>query len=100
MEEGTTVERLILRAIEDKLTLEIEYKKNSFERSTRTISEISISDEFGLGYISAYCHTKNERRTFKISRILDARIVTNKNSLPYEFNPNKPIFNLSGEVFQ
>ena len=59
MEKG--IAQLINRAIEDKLTLEIDYAKNSFEKSTRIISDITRSSEFGVGYISAYCHLKNEQ---------------------------------------
>lgn len=105
MEEGVTIEQIIRRAIEDGLTLEIEYAKNSFEKSTRVISDVSVSDEYGLGYISAYCHMREEQRTFKISRIADARIVpssskrTAKQLYNYEFDASKPIFNLYGEEY-
>lgn len=103
MEEGITIEQLINRAIEDNLTLEIEYAKSSYEKSSRIISDISMSSEFGIGYISAYCHMRNEQRTFKIVRILDARIVPSKQrpeqSFNYDFDPSKPIFNLYGEKF-
>lgn len=37
--------------------------------SIRTISNIKYSDEFGNDYIDCYCHKRQERRTFKISRI-------------------------------
>ena len=103
MEEGITIEQLIKRAIEDGLTLEIDYAKNSLEKSSRVISYIKTSQEYGFGYISAFCHMKKEERTFKISRIVDARIVTNPNrrtikpQFNYEFDASKPIFNLYGE---
>lgn len=105
MEEGVTIKQIIQRAIEDGLTLEIEYVKNGFEKSSRVISDISISDEYGLGYISAYCHMREEQRTFKISRIVDARIVpssskrTSKQLYNYEFDASKPIFNLYGKEY-
>ena len=105
MEEGITIEQLIKRAIEDGLTLQIDYAKNSFEKSSRVISNIKISQEYGSGYISAYCHSRNEERTFKLSRIVDAQIVRNpmreakKQLLDYEFDPTKPIFNLYGERY-
>ena len=98
MEEGVTIEQIIKRAIEDKLTLEIDYAKNSYdsnEKSSRVISGVSISPEYGVGYISAYCHKRNEKRTFKISRIVDAKIVP-KN---YEFDASKPIFKFYGEEY-
>lgn len=105
MEEGITIEQLIRRAIDDDLTVEIEYAKNSFEKSSRVISDISVSDEYGIEYISAYCHMRKERRTFKISRIMDTRIVPRadkriaKKSHNYEFDESKTIFNLYGEEY-
>lgn len=105
MEEGVTIHKLIQRAIEDNLTLEIEYAKSDYDKSTRTISDVAISDEYGAGYISAYCHMRQEQRTFKMSRIVDARIVSSsikkaaKQLYNYDFDASKPIFNLYGEKF-
>ena len=105
MEEGVSIEQLIRRAIEDGLTLEIDYAKNSYEKSSRVISNITLSTEYGIGYISAYCHMRGEDRTFKISRIIDARILPSsgkrnaKQMFNYDFDPSKPIFNLYGEVY-
>lgn len=105
MEESVTIEQIIKRAIEDNLTLEIEYAKNSYEKSSRIISDVKLSAEYGAGYISAYCHMREEERTFKISRIVDARIVPNPNrrtikpQFNYEFDASKPIFNLYGEEY-
>lgn len=105
MEEGVTIHKLIQRAIEDNLTLEIEYENNNYEKSTRTISDIQISTKFGVSHISAYCHLREEERTFKISRIVDARIVPSsakraeKQLYNYDFDASKPIFNLYGEKF-
>lgn len=105
MEEGITIDAIIRRAIEDKLTLEIEYAKSDYDKSWRTISEVTISDEYGVGYISAFCHMRQDNRTFKISRIVDARIVSNsskrtsKQLCNYEFDASKPIFNLYGEEY-
>lgn len=105
MEEGVTIEQIIRRAINEGLTIEIEYAKNSLEKSSRVISDISVSDEYGSGYISAYCHVRKEQRTFKVSRIVDVRIVqssdkrTTKQLYNYEYDASKPIFNLYGEVY-
>ena len=105
MEEEISIYDLISRAIDDGLALEITYVKNSYDKSVRVISDISISDDYGPGYISAFCHKRNEERTFKISRILDAHIVSMmaeeyiEPKENYEFNPNKPIFKLYGESY-
>ncbi|MDE6560734.1 MAG: WYL domain-containing protein [Muribaculaceae bacterium] len=105
MEEGVTIKQLIVLAAYKKLTLEIDYVKGDNEKSTRIISNISLSSEYGIEYISAFCHLKNEQRTFKISRIVDAHIVPSgsermvRQSCNYEFDANKPIFNLYGDIY-
>ena len=73
MEEGVTIEQIIRRAIEDGLTLEIEYAKNSFEKSTRVISDARLGPN-------------SSKRT-------------SKQLCNYEFDASKPIFNLYGEKF-
>lgn len=90
MDTDLTIHQILGRAIQDNLTLEIVYAKNDYERSSRVISNISTSKEYGIDYISAYCHTRKKERTFKISRISSAKIVP---------NPNKPIFNLYEEIY-
>ncbi len=70
----TAIEKLIKKAIDDGLSLTIEYSSYSHENSRRVISEIKNSAEYGKGYIEAFCHLRNERRTFKISRIVNATI--------------------------
>lgn len=105
MQEEATIELMIQRAIEDGLTLEIEYAKNNYEKSKRVISDVSISEEYGDGYISAFCHLRQENRTFKISRIIEARIIpcpTQKRESQvynYVFDASKPIFNLYGNKY-
>lgn len=64
-----TISEYIAEAIKSGKTAKIKYVKYSGEISERTISDIKPSEEFGEGYISAFCHLRNETRTFKISRI-------------------------------
>ena len=64
-----TISKYIAEAIKSGKTVKIKYVKYSGEISERTISDIKPSEEFGEGYISAFCHLRNETRTFKISRI-------------------------------
>lgn len=105
MEEGVTIQHLIKRSIEDNLSLEIDYQNSDYEISTRIISDIHTSKKFRGDYIDAYCHLRDEERTFKLSRIIDARIVSNlekrvAKQLPnYEFDASKPIFSLYGEEY-
>ena len=54
-----TISEYIAEAIKSGKTVKIKYVKNSGEISERTISDIGPSDEFGEGYISAFCHLRN-----------------------------------------
>lgn len=72
------IKRIIEDAILNNKTITIKYQKYGGEYSERTISNIQTSDEFGEGYIKAYCHLRHEERTFKISRIIS--VSKNSNS--------------------
>ena len=66
-----TIEEYVKKAIRENKSITIKYKKYDGTITTRRISDIEESDEFGAGYIRAYCHLRGEERTFKISRILE-----------------------------
>ncbi len=59
------------KAIKENKTITIKYKKYDGTVSSRTLSDLDYSDEYGSGYIQAYCHLRQENRTFKISRIME-----------------------------
>ena len=63
-------------AIKQDKAVTIKYIKYGGEYSTRQISNIQYSDEFGPDYIKAFCHLRNENRTFRISRIISIDGVT------------------------
>lgn len=64
-----TIREYIDKAIYSGNKVTIKYVKFDGSLSTRTISELEYSDEFGDDYITAFCHMRHEQRTFKISRI-------------------------------
>lgn len=64
-------------AIKTGKSLTIKYIKSNGEYSVRTISNIQYTYEYGDGYIHAFCHKRQENRTFKISRILSVDDITN-----------------------
>ena len=99
MEKGTSIKQIVVLAILKKQTLKIDYVNNKNEVSTRTISNIALSNDYGSEYIKAFCHLKNEERTFKICNILKAKVVEAVDPLKYEFDASKPIFNLYGEKY-
>lgn len=63
------IEEYIRDAIKANKTVHVKYTKYDGTTSVRTVSDIKYSDEFGNDYIDCYCHKRQERRTFKISRI-------------------------------
>lgn len=81
------IKKIIDEAIRNGRTITIKYQKYGGEYSERTISNIQPSEEFGEGYIKAYCHLRHEDRTFKISRIISATQVSIRSSYTkYENN--------------
>jgi superfamily I DNA and/or RNA helicase len=74
------INSVIKFAIDNNKNLKIEYSNSDKISSERVISNIQISNEFEDNgflnqHIKAYCHKRNEDRTFKISRIIRAEIV-------------------------
>lgn len=80
-------------AIRTGKTITIKYSKYDGEQSVRQISNIQYSDEFGENYIEAFCHKRQENRTFKISRILSiediADIPLSSSSVEFKDKPTQ-----------
>ena len=68
-------QEILRQVISKKQTIEIHYINNEKIVSIRKLSDVKYSQEYGLDYIKAYCHTRKEYRTFKISRIKQIRII-------------------------
>lgn len=64
-----SIKEYIDKAIREGRDITIGYQKYDGTLSKRTISNVQYSNEFGDGYISGFCHLRQEDRTFKISRI-------------------------------
>ena len=64
-----SIETYIDNAIQEGKSITIKYIKYNGEISTRTLSDLQYSDEYGDGYIVGFCSLRHEMRTFKISRI-------------------------------
>ena len=76
------IEDIIKQAsVEDKKVF-IHYRKGNGELSERVIGSIIPSEEYGDGYIEAFCYKRNEKRTFKIDRIDDAKIIDESDFVP------------------
>ena len=61
----------IQKAIDTGATIEITYINNSGIESVRKLSDITYSSVWGTGFshITAFCHTRQEQRTFRIDSI-------------------------------
>ena len=76
------IEDIIKQAsVEDKKVF-IHYQKGNGEISDRVIGSIVPSGEYGYGYIEAFCYKQNDKRTFKLDRIMDAKIIDENDFMP------------------
>lgn len=106
----------IHKAIVSGSTINISYIKNDGTYSNRRLSDIEYSDEYGDSHIRAFCHMRNEYRTFKISRINSIEFLSESksdNNIPQEelqfkeinsntkyiFNSKKKVYPLYGEDY-
>ena len=76
------VEEVLRQASAEDQKVFIHYRKGSGELSERVIGAIIKSEKYGEGYIDAFCYKENDQRTFRIDRILDARIVDEQDFVP------------------
>lgn len=72
----STKREIIKKVVNSNTKVKIEYEKYNGETSTRILSNVEISNEFGeFGFqndhIKAFCHLRNENRNFKIDRIIN-----------------------------
>lgn len=77
------VERNVTKAFNDRLTLEMEYF--SMERAEFNKRKVDIYAK-NSKYIVGYCHSRDDIRKFRISRIGKAKITPNKYTIPINFN--------------
>jgi predicted DNA-binding transcriptional regulator YafY len=82
------------KAVNENLCLEIDYISRSGEHSKRVIDPQVLIFKQNVWYVYAFCHTKQDWRTFKIGRIRQAsftgrkfeKVSINKDSIPLNFN--------------
>lgn len=70
-----SIRDVIAKAIKNKNSLDIKYRKFDGTFSSRTISDISYNNDFeeeGFynDHIKGFCSLRKEERTFKIDRII------------------------------
>ena len=76
------IEEIIKQASVEDRKVFIHYRKENGDLSERVIGSIIPSEKYGDGYIEAFCYKQNDKRTFRIDRILDARIVDEQDFVP------------------
>lgn len=82
--EGQTIEQILREAFNKRLTIEIEYSSSSSDIGKSNRRQIDIYD-FDLGKIVAYCHLREDLRSFNIRRILQVRLTENRYKIPEDF---------------
>lgn len=88
-------------AIQNGNAIEIDYQKFDGTITHRILSELEYSKEMNSdSYIEAYCHLRNERRIFKISRIYNLKILDFNNGKIVKQKEVKPSFDYSKSIFK
>lgn len=77
-DDAKSVISVIEEAIENEVTVNIVYVDKNGNRTEREIEPHVIILKQGVWYIYAYCRTRKEFRTFKVSRIIYATHTTQK----------------------
>lgn len=87
------IEKILAQASAENKKVFIHYKKGNGDISERIIGSILPSEEYGEGYIEAFCYKQNDKRTFRIDRILNARIIDEQDFVPTKLGP-APLINI------
>ena len=81
-------------SVSNNSRIEISYKSYNKKKSIRQLSNIEYSNEYqkhhrnSYDYISAYCHLRNDQRTFKLNRIEKVRFIGNSRISDWVTNPS------------
>ncbi|MGN0804503.1 MAG: helix-turn-helix transcriptional regulator [Candidatus Coproplasma sp.] len=70
--------RVVEQAVKDSLSLDIDYISREGEHSRRVIDPYVLIFKQNVWYVYAYCHTRQNFRTFKVGRIKLARFTGRK----------------------
>jgi hypothetical protein len=90
---------LLKLGYEQKLRLTIKYEtRNPVPREPAIkVRDVDIYG-FGEEYFEAFCHYRNEIRTFKISRVLSARLCNQTYQIPQDYLPSGWVTEGRGEL--
>ena len=79
------------KAVNESLSLYIDYISRSGEHSRRVIDPHVLIFKQNVWYVYAFCHTKQEFRTFKIGRIKSARFTRDEIPLGFGYRSDELI---------
>lgn len=74
-EEVPPLPQILTDALTNSLTLEIRYVTVGLQASVRRVDPIAVVPERDYLYLRAYCHLRQDERTFRLDRITEMRIV-------------------------
>ncbi len=89
------VEELLKRAFKEKKGVKINYYSLSSDEVRNRIIDIYQMHE---NCIVAYCHLRNDERTFVIDRINKATLLKEKYTIPKNWSPESIIFDSSSKT--
>ncbi|MBF0542537.1 MAG: WYL domain-containing protein [Nitrospirae bacterium] len=77
----------IIKAIIEQKQLEIKYHAiNTDEVTTRIIDPYEVYFDDGIWFVYAYCHKRNERRSFAFDRLKSVKLINTKFDKPDNWN--------------
>jgi len=94
---SNTIGQQLLVALKNGHQLEITYAGRDKPVSKRTICPLEAASVAGVIYIRAYCLLRQEERTFRLDRILNALILDERNSYQPSSFPNKEDRNIGSD---
>jgi DNA polymerase III subunit epsilon len=65
---------LIEQAVKERASVKIKYVANDGKQSVRVVEPLKVTLREQATYLVAYCHLKQEERTFRLDRIVELRI--------------------------
>lgn len=93
------VRALVVRAAKDRRCCRMTYlKPDAPEPEPRTLDPYVVAYAEGSWYVVGFCHDRQERRVFRIDRILKAEILDEEFEAPQDFDPNSYLSN--GRAFR
>lgn len=70
--------RMLSYAIKEGVRIEIIYSGGSTPMNRRIIEPLRMYEKTGFNYVESFCNLRKERRTFRLDRVITARIIDPK----------------------